>query len=164
MARFANELDPRDAKVSATGCWEWTHCVQANGYGRMRARDRSYYVHRASYEKFHGPIPEGFDVCHTCDNRKCWNPEHLFLGTRTDNMHDAAAKGRLSNGDRHSELLRGSKGPGAKLTEVEVRSIRMLKIAGASTTSLAKKFNVCTDTIRDIVYGRTWKDEFECAA
>lgn len=164
MASVANRLDPGDAVIADSGCWIWQHCIQANGYGRLRRAGRSEYAHRASFLKFKGQIPDGLDVCHTCDNRKCWNPDHLFLGTRTDNMHDAVRKGRTSKGQAHAATICGEHGPGAKLTLSEVRQIRALKIVGAATPQLAKRFGVCTSTIRNIVYGRTWKDESLCEA
>jgi hypothetical protein len=71
-------------------CWEWQGYVDKLGYGRLGKKR----AHRMSYEKHKGPIPAGLMVCHSCDNRKCINPEHLWIGTQTDNMRDMAAKGR----------------------------------------------------------------------
>lgn len=100
------------AKVrKGPGCWEWTAALRDTGYGQMGLSKSSPFfgyangtgpwnrpikAHRFSWLIHHGSIPEGMCVLHHCDNRKCVRPDHLFLGTKTDNMRDASAKGRLS--------------------------------------------------------------------
>lgn len=78
-----------------TDCWEWTRSTNNVGYGMFRYRKGLMRTaHRVSYEMHKGPIPDGMIVCHTCDNPKCVNPDHLWLGTRRDNYNDMVAKGR----------------------------------------------------------------------
>lgn len=81
------------------GCWEWKGDLHPNGYGyttNYETRKRSH-VHRLSYQIFKGEIPFGLYVCHHCDNPRCINPDHLWVGTAKENMQDAARKGRLAH-------------------------------------------------------------------
>lgn len=82
-------------------CWEWQKAKDQDGYGFIRYDGRLMHASRASYLLFIGPIPDGMEVCHTCDNPPCVRPDHLFVGTRQDNALDAVGKGRIPTGDRH---------------------------------------------------------------
>lgn len=78
-----------------TGCWEWKRATNNIGYGMFRIKQGLMRTaHRVSYELFKGPIPKGMVVCHTCDNPKCVNPDHLWAGTMLDNIRDMDQKGR----------------------------------------------------------------------
>ena len=91
--RFMEKVEKSD------GCWIWKGFGMGNGYGGFHVGGRTVRkmvpAHRASYELHKGAIPEGMHVMHQCDVRRCVNPEHLKLGTRSDNMQDAARKGRV---------------------------------------------------------------------
>jgi hypothetical protein len=84
----------------SNGCWEWTAYRDPDGYGRFgwarKRRSENILAHRVSWELHYGPIPEGLWICHHCDNPSCVRPDHLFLGDRSMNMKDCAAKGRLA--------------------------------------------------------------------
>ncbi len=127
-------------KVSENGCWEWTASVNWAGYGHF-----DFYsirsAHRFSYYIFKGDLPEGMEVCHSCDNPKCVNPAHLWLGTRSENISDAAMKGRTNS---------------VKLSPTDVLSMRELHSSGLTVDDLALRYGVSTDTVKDIVNGRTW--------
>ena len=78
-----------------TGCWNWNKYRNKEGYGRFRVNNKKVLAHRASYLEFNGKIKDDLLVCHRCDNPSCINPEHLFLGTNHDNVHDSINKGRV---------------------------------------------------------------------
>ena len=142
--------------LEKTGCWEWTGKQRKNGYCRTSYLGENWYVHRLAYRAYIGEIKIGFDVCHKCDNRKCFNPRHLFQGTRKDNMEDAVSKGRQAKGIKLSILKIGELAPMSKLKSCEVEQIRRLFVSGVKTYLLSKMFNVCSDNIRKIVKNKTW--------
>ena len=136
------------SKVQKTdSCWNWTAQCGRSGYGQFRFNDYPHQAHRVAWILSYGPIPPEKFVCHRCDNRKCVNPEHLFLGTCADNLADMAAKGRST---------RGTKSASAKLTEQDVRDIRNYYQAGQSQRQIAAQFGVSSHAIYSILAGKTW--------
>jgi hypothetical protein len=124
--------------VTESGCWEFTGHINNRGYGLISKGGRSQKLmlcHRASYESFVGPIPEGKIVLHKCDNTKCFNPDHLSVGTQQDNMDDMASKGRRVS-------LYGTDSPNAKLSSSQVAEIRSRYVPRVNTSELAKEFGV----------------------
>lgn len=138
-----------------TQCWNWKGTTR-RGYGRLIAGSRtdgtrkSVSAHRFAYEAFVGSVPNGLEVCHSCDNRACCNPEHLFVGTKQDNMDDRELKGRNAPPN-------GEKNGAAVLNDAEVLSARRLRSAGHSYAAIAARLGVCKSTIQRAVNGETWK-------
>lgn len=138
-----------------SGCWRWSGTTRG-GYGRLMIGSRinqtrkSVSAHRLSYETFVGAVPAGMEVCHKCDNRRCVNPQHLFVGSRQANIDDRENKGR--GGQRH-----GEKNGNAKLTANDVEQIRSSFSPRRITRQmLAERFGVSESTIKDILIGRKW--------
>lgn len=144
------------------GCWEWQGNCNNQGYGVLRVNHKMKMAHRHSYEYFKGEIPKGVLVCHTCDNPKCVNPDHLFLGTHYDNNHDRSLKGRSgkrvyseSERKRYSLMFRGENQTNAKLTEKEAIEIYSNKTL--SNGQLAKKYGVSKSLVKNIRHKRAWR-------
>lgn len=93
-------------KVNKTNhCWEWIACLRGkSGYGAFKLNGKVIDAHRVSYQLYKGEIPSNMYVCHKCDNRKCVNPDHLFLGTPKENLQDALLKGRIKPGRNSYKL------------------------------------------------------------
>jgi len=138
-----------------TDCIEFEGAIN-NGYGRIYdpAKKRQVQAHRFYYEKFIGPIPDGLYVCHHCDNRRCVNPDHLFVGTAKDNTQDAVKKGRLVN---NWPNYYGEQSGMAKLTRRDVDEIRQRYATEVTSyTRLAKEYGVHHTTIGNIIRGDCW--------
>ena len=138
-------------KAMPSGCWEWQGYRTPDGYGRIGEGSRGgrlLITHRVMWEIVFGPIPKGYDVCHSCDNPPCANPAHLFAGTRQENVDDMMAKGRCGD---HA----GEKNGRAKLTQAKAAAIR---IDNRSQRTIAAAYGMSPTAIRDVRSGRTWKE------
>lgn len=135
---------------SENQCWIWGGSIDRGGYGRLAMGRSSVLAHRFSYELHHGPIPDGMDVCHSCDNPACVNPAHLWLGDAAANRADMVAKGRQGDWS-------GERSGVNKLTEHNVRKIRELLAQGMRHATISKRFGVCRSTISLIHQGKTWR-------
>ncbi len=135
---------------SNNDCMEWQGYVNPSGYGKLMHDLKPYRAHRLSYLVFKGEIPKEKEVCHMCDNKKCINPSHLFLGTHQQNMNDMVKKGRQNS-------VRGSQHANSKLNESKVKEIKKLLLAGVFQRTIAKQFGVHQSIIKEINLNRRWK-------
>jgi hypothetical protein len=134
-------------------CWEWLGKGGANGYGMFgiriaRRQYKNLLAHRFSWELHFGEIPANLFVLHHCDNRKCVNPAHLFLGTQADNIADMWAKGRGVHGEQRRQ---------SKLKEVQVKEIRERYRAGENISAVARGYGVTRQAVHAAAIGKNWK-------
>jgi hypothetical protein len=141
----------------ASGCWIWTASYNPSGYGQFNLDGKKpMLAHRAAWIIYRGAIPacesSGYGthhICHKCDNPKCVNPDHLFLGTNQENMDDKMQKGRhvygVSLGEKHGN---------AKLTEEIVRAIR---VSDETDAQLSKRYGISRSSIYAARRRQTWK-------
>lgn len=132
-------------------CWEWSGYISSVGYGQIsRGKHNGKHIgtHVAAWILTFGTVPEGWDVCHSCDRRYCVNPSHLFSGSRSDNMQDSIAKGRAPIGERNGL---------ARFTFKEVENIRaQFPIARMSQSKFAKSLGIPQQNLSRILLGKTY--------
>lgn len=128
------------------GCWLWTGAVDDKGYGRMAHGGKNRKAHRIAYAVANGSLDD-LHVCHRCDIRCCVNPDHLWLGTNADNVADMVSKGRQSQN-------RGTKNGRSKLTENQVREVRLSK---ETNTEAARRLGVTRKAIAFVRDGTNWR-------
>lgn len=149
IARFwANAKQDGDCRV-------WQMSLNRGGYGQFNADGRIWLAHRLAFYLANGALPAKGCVCHTCDNRACINPEHLFDGSLADNNRDMFAKGRGHVFD--GTHIVGGKNVNAKLSERDVIAIRNLRAGGVPYTAIAGRFGITAANACAIALRHTWK-------
>jgi hypothetical protein len=129
-----------------TGCWLWQRGKSKAGYAQFGMLGRVIYVHRF-VKSLDGLLPKGVEICHRCNNPGCVNPDHLYVGDRLSNSEDMVRSGRSPRGSRHGQ---------SKLTEADVKQIRLSRAEGQTQRIIAAQFGVGQDVISRIVNRRTW--------
>ena len=142
IARFFSKVEKTE------GCWLWTSYRNKMGYGKFTIGRKIYYSHRISWEIENGDIPRRTSVCHHCDNTSCVNPNHLFIGTQSDNLKDSSMKGRTSRGQHR---------PLSKITDEVASKIRSEHAFGALQIHLCDKYHLSKTTIHNLVNRKTYK-------
>lgn len=147
------------SKVAVAGkneCWEWQGSLYPTGYGQFWGDGkRSIRAHRVAFALVNGPIPEGKYILHSCDNRRCVNPNHLRVGTQSENLQEAHDKKRMVNN-------RGTNSAKAKLTCEQVAEIRRRYSAGDrkknGARALGREFGIAHNKVLNIVNGTSYQD------
>ena len=152
---LADRFKQKLSAPTERGCIEWASVLSRSGYGRITDRKDGVKLqlqaHRVAWEIANGPIPEGMVVCHKCDNRRCVNVEHLFIGTMSDNMRDMVSKGR----DR-ANRVRGERVACAALTAESVVVAREMVASGQSRRAVAKALGVSHTCVTQAVARKSW--------
>lgn len=136
------------------GCWIWQSTTQASGHGQLWVDGRHRGAHRVSYKIHKGEIPDGMHICHKCDVNPCVNPDHLYAGSRSDNVQDAIERtGWIESRER------GEEHHSSKLTWDEVGEIRSRYAnTEASQYDLASEYGVSASTVGEIVRREIWTE------
>ena len=145
IKRFWNKVEKTDY------CWNWTGAKTENGYGRFWNGNAHELSHRFSW-RLNDIILKGLLVLHHCDNRKCVNPEHLFIGTQKDNFQDMVKKERNKIGFNKNARYRN-----AKLTVEQVKEIRIKHSINNSLKTLSLEYHTSRQNIHSIVTRKRWK-------
>lgn len=138
-------------------CWDWKGSHDQHGYGQLRIDGHNIKAHRFSYELHNGPIPDGADICHSCDHPPCTNPAHLFAGTAKDNITDAISKGRFVMPPPNQ--VRGETNGRAVFTNAQVAEFRrQFSTMKLSVTAFATFHDIPVMSMWNLLHYKTYKD------
>ncbi len=133
------------------GCWLWNGQTTKQGYGQIKAFTKIVSVHRLSYELYYGPVPEGKEVCHSCDVRNCINPNHLSAGTHQSNMDDMKKRGKPRTGNYN---------PRIGILSTQAKPVMVLGKKYGSMKEAERSLNVGSGTVRYWILNRSDKAKY----
>lgn len=153
MNRFWAKVDKTPGLGPEGDCWEWIGSYASHGYGSFKGSNKTYSTHRLSWEQANNTTaPSDMHVCHSCDNPRCCNPTHLWLGTPKQNMEDMAKKGRHGNSGKYGEFC-----PSHKFTEKEILEIRKaLQSKQYTYEQIGEIYHISPAYLTKLAYGETW--------
>lgn len=152
MKRFFDKVDKTE------NCWNWKAATRS-GYGVLKINRKLISAHRLSWEIHYGKIPENILVCHHCDNKKCVNPKHLFLGTYSDNAKDAFNKGRMTMPiGRNFKKMHYPKNASISLEKAMIIKGIVINRGEKKLIDIAKQLDVPYEYIRNISCGKILKN------
>lgn len=142
-----------NCSISDSGCWEWTGKRDRDGYGLIRIGRKATKPSRFAWILINGDLPNlpgtlGAVVCHSCDNRLCFNPSHLFVGTQKDNIADRVSKGRCAYGERSAKT---------RLTNDQAKKIVEMRKSGAKLSEISAIYGIGVSAVSHLCTGRNWK-------
>lgn len=137
---FHIQLWTKVKRERRTDCWEWHGPIDKDGYGYITKANINIKAHRAAYEDAVGPIQDGKLVCHSCDNRKCCNPDHLWVGSSFDNTLDMLTKVRNK-----------------KVIKVNPEKVKDIRNDPRGNAAVARIYKISTSTVRNIRLRKSWK-------
>lgn len=146
---IGNELRKKFERcfISSPSCWLWISGTDSHGYGKIQYQCSSHKAHRLAYQIYVGNIPDGLHVLHRCDNPRCVNPDHLFIGSHADNMKDKTTKGRAHGAHPGSDHHK------AKLTDCDVLKIRS---DPRCNRLISEEYGICRQQVGDIKHRKYW--------
>lgn len=138
-------VEKRTVVIAESGCWIWMLSTVRGGYGKVSIDGKSHTAHRAIWEKKNGPVPSGLILCHRCDTPSCVNPDHLFVGTHSDNSLDMVTKNRAAKGEKIGN---------SKLTSDVVGKIRSMT---GTYKSIGEAFGISESAVWYVRNNVTWR-------
>lgn len=138
----------RNIAIAPEGCWEWQRYRSPNGYGRIKHDGVMEYAHRYSFIAHGGEIPDGLYVLHSCDNRRCVNPDHLHAGTHAENLREMVERHRQCSGERNGR---------SKITDQDAAAILDCLSRREPKNDVARRFGISRWSVDFLAKGKTWR-------
>lgn len=153
-------IQPYFKRGCQNDCWPWIAHVAPTGYAGFwlgrKFKPHKVSAHRLMFSLQYGPIPDGLQACHKCDNRRCVNPGHIFLGTHKDNADDRERKGRGNHKGNSNFRNRGPRNGNSRITIEQLREIRSMLKRGVYQKEIALQFPISQTQVSAIKLGKSY--------